>query len=461
MFWRRRNRTDRRDSALYTEATSSEKLPEDMFRPGYTAAVAGLSKDQRSRRAGPDQRGSAATRGFATNSRPQVSSLQNNQPSRSYFGRAAEPNLLAAAGTARPYAAYLDTPVNPQISKVQAEESEASGLNRSGTVKSIADDQLGKGAGYASPMLPTGPDGKPIDQETFRERQRLIATGFNPNVPLTPEQQARRDSQLQTLQAQSRSGSKLSVPQVPQKGPASVPQMPQRGPMSVPETPQREQINVPQKPQRGPINAGLFLPPAAAAMAADVRPTSGPSRPAGVIPQDYIPEQAAPHTLADIIPSHPPSSLAPSYRTNAPPTQALPPTPLARASYQLYQPHQGPSSMPSPPIRASLLLPPNPVLASQMAPNRFSTASPSPSVHNMPFNGPTPHRTSYQPYTPSFDSRQSAYGLASASNTGSSGSMPRYTSVADDFYGGLTTGLSDRDLATLSYGNPNPARRYR
>ena len=458
LFLRRGHQGDERESSLYEIASSNEKSPEERNRPEYinttqpgtnpalnnhiqpdsnlrglnagsaapgfgaaagfgvaaglgAGGIGGASGDRRSRPVNPEQRNPTIME-LTRNSRPSLPPLLNShsdQPSRSYLGRvpeSREPNVeedsIPINGEQRQTkpapSLSLGLPRPPVRAQEQSEHREdTTGLSRSSPVDSVPPKLLGRGSGYASPMKPTGPDGKPVDHETFQERQNLIANGFNPSIQLTPEQQARRDSQLHVLTIHNKASTQSP------KAIAVIPQSP------------------PKPPQ----------------------------------------------TLADIIPSRPPvpaasaSASSSPHHTNAPPTHPLPALPLSRTSYQLYQPEQGPLSHVYNPVRASLLSPSLPISTPVAQEPSFDRAIPaSSSNYARPLSSPPSHRYSFQSHSPSFDPRQSAYGLAtSASNEGSSASIPRYSSLADDLYGGLTTGLSERDIARISHRNANSPRR--
>lgn len=408
-----------------------------------------------------------------------------SSPVRNAMGSAYSSHGLGAAASSQ-----------PRLQQIVEDERRATAgpsLSRNSSVRSIEEEQLGRGAGYASPMPPMGPDGKPLDQKTWRERQKMISGGVSPDTVLTAEQRARRDSQLPTLQStHAIARSRSSAPTSPIAG-------------------QSQQSEMMQHTTSASTTASASLP-----YLRDSSYNSQPGRQTGynyhpqAQPYNQYPSQPGPsrppQTLQDIVPDMPPPRSSSNPQMASP---SLPPKPdstaLSRPSnvgqnqqdpsqlqmqpqqhYELYQPPRQETR--AEPIRASFASPPpqpapiSPPLASHVgtfAQAQSAQSVPRPSGASM--EGDTARSPPLSPRMsgsyPAFDAAtrydlpagaagmqrspsSSIHGLPDLPGTSSLNShattLPRYTSVTDDLFDGLTSGLSSRDVARLSHMSRHP-----
>lgn len=381
-------------------------------------------------------------------------------------------------------------------SPVQSPQERAEALKRAksvASIKSIPPEKLGKGAGYASPMPPLDPLGKPLDQKTWRERQSKVKSGinFSPDTVLTPEQKMRRDSQIAKLNA-ARDGTASSKPGLsnlqerdepvetspllhqgdnsfdgmmssPEKASTMLPVRPTTSRNSLPSESSRQ----PQERNYNRDSSDTILPYAAPQGVRPPRASSFSAPKTTSQPQNYQqpqPPQRSPP------PNNPSSAIYPSLPPNSPSrSAALSQSTQAPASQPRYELHQ-PLAQSYNPIRASFA----------SAPLSSSTTGPPPTQSNgnrlpaIPGSRPTSIATPLPEYRrSSVASYTNNTPYAAAANASQATSSPNpffqhhngsgnsfgqssnrgivpSTSIAENIYGGLTQGLSDRDLARLS-----------
>ena len=361
------------------------------------------------------------------------------------------------------------------------------------SIKSIPAEKLGKGAGYASPMPPLDPLGKPLDQKTWRERQSRIKSGevFNPDTVLTPEQKMRRDSQIAKLNA-LRDGTASSKPGLSNlreaEEPVETSPLLYQGDDSFDISPERTSAMLPVRPttSRNSANSGnnykreseSILPyasPEVNRLPARTSSMSGPS------PQNQIQRSRTPPSGNTIYPSLPPNSPT----RNAAFSQSTQVSPSQQPRYELHQPtaqrSQNPirASFASAPLSSSTNGGPPPAPSSQAFNNGgrlpaipgsrpSSMSAPSTALpeyrrtsvasytNNTPYAAaasPMNHTNSPNPFFQQNNASGNSFG-----NSSSSGRGQHHVSLADEIYGGLTHGLSDRDLARLSQSQ-QPGRK--
>lgn len=377
---------------------------------------------------------------------------------------------------------------------VQTAQEKAEALKRAksvASIKSIPPEKLGKGAGYASPMPPLDPLGKPLDQKTWRERQSRIKSGENflPDTVLTPEQKMRRDSQLAKLNAQ-RDGTASSKPALSNLREAEEPvetspllnggdnSFDSAGPSYSPE---KVSAMLPIRPTTSRNSQGSsnvdskresesilpYASPEANRLPARTSSMSGPA----YSPPSHIPRARTPPSNG-IYPSLPPNS--PSRNP------ALSQSTQAPTSQPRYELHQPVAQSPYNPIRASF--------ASAPLSSSTNGGGPPPAPSSQAFNARLPaipgsrpssmitsatalpeyRRSSVASYTngtpyaaaanvnqtnspnPFFQHHNGSGNSFGTNSINSGRGQQQPVSLADEIYGGLTKGLSDRDLVRLS-----------
>jgi hypothetical protein len=364
---------------------------------------------------------------------------------------------------------------------VQTAQEREDALKRSKSVaaslKSIPAENLGKGAGYASPMPPIDPLGKPIDQKTWRERNSRIHSGegpWSPDTMLTPEQKLRRDSQLAKLQA-LQAGTTSSKPNLTklreQDEPIETSPLLNGGDNSFesqPYSPERVSTIYPTQAQTSRNS-----------QPASKRPESGGT----ILPYTDNERNTAPAQTAVPPRSPPPNPIYPSLPPNSPTRNAGLSQSVSPSKQPRYELHQ-PLAKSQNPIRASFVTAPQfqaggppPAPSSSAAFNNRLPMIPGSRPASMMNSTNTQSQPEYRrSSTNSFglnnNNAQTPYAAATTSSpqgtpffqhhNGSNGSFGTNrssqqhnqqqpsTSLADNIYGGLTKGLSDRDLFRLS-----------
>lgn len=361
---------------------------------------------------------------------------------------------------------------------VQTAQEKSDALKRSKSVaaslKSIPSENLGKGAGYASPMPPIDPLGKPIDQKTWRERNSRIHSGegpWSPDTMLTPEQKLRRDSQLMKLQA-LQAGTSSSKPNLSKLREQDEPI--ETSPLL--NGADNSFDSQPYSPEK--ISA---IPPTQAQTLRNLKPASKRPESGGTI----LPYADDGRNTAPAPPrSPPPNPIYPSLPPNSPTRNAGLSQSVSPSKQPRYELHQ-PLAKSQNPIRASFITAPQfqaggpPPAPSSSSPftNRLpmipgsrpasmmnSTNTPqqpeyrrsstnSFGVINNNKNAQTPYAaatTSSPQGTPFFQHQNGSNGSFGTNRSSQQQQQQPSSSLADNIYGGLTKGLSDRDLLRLS-----------
>lgn len=409
---------------------------------------------------------------------------------------------LATQGTRNAAGKRISAPTTSAFPSgpMQTPQEKAEALKRAksvASVRSIPAEKLGKGAGYASPMPPIDPLGKPIDQKTWRERNSKIHSGefWTPDTMLTPEQKLRRDSQIAKLQA-ARDGTASSKPNLgnlkEQAEPVETSPLLDQGDNSFEQqyaSPERVSAmytarnSLPNQSTaaKRPISTATILP-YTAAMDANTNKDDNTRRPSSTsaLPPPPPPRSPSPNGIYPSLPPNSPSrNAALSQSTQVPSTQPR---------YAIHQPLAQSHS----PVRASFISAPQssvgaaiggppPAPSSQQALNNRLPAIPGSRPSSMiTSNTPLPEyrrsstasfgNNASTPYAAAATSSQSPLGTplfqhhnGSNGSFGTSRSGPHQaqgsTSIADEVFGGLTKGLSDRDLLRLSQPLQSPTRK--
>lgn len=397
-----------------------------------------------------------------------------------------------SAPTPSAYAENVSFPIQTPSEKAEALKRSKSIAS---SVKSIPTEKLGKGSGYASPMPPLDPLGKPLDQKTWRERQSKIKTGFIPDTMLTQEQKLRRDSQIAKLKA-IQAGTASSVTPLgkvqEKEEPVETSPLLQQGDQSFERQSSPERISNIYPARHQSLRKDSYSGnntnkrPESETLLAYASPEPSTSRTNPFPAAASQPARSPSPPRNTIYPSLPPNSPS---RSAALTQSSQGPPPTTQPRYELHQPQAQSFN----PIRASFITAPQ---SSSSSSNGGPPPAPSSQAFNsrlppIPGSRPSSMMTSSTPLpeyrrssNASYSGTPYAAAAAAAGAGGASSQSPNpffmhangsgnsfgnssngrgaggpSTSIADDIYGGLTKGLSDRDLLRLSQSQQANAGR--